>query len=243
MNNPATLGNQKEDLPVNRTLSTWVATFALAACLSTAAPAQTVRYDWTTTPVYRTTVDPFQLTPAQRTNLETVIRSQSTEVEPIFIRERSGLMPILTPQQLIIYDQMVAPRYYYTYSVLRPEDWVAYRQNVVTRLNLTPDQQTRYLQVVNVSDGALTPIVTRYETRYSSVLTPEQWVSYRTGARTWVSSTEQSGSSSSSSSEEYRRVYKETTVQTSVDKPMTATPMAAPQKTTRALNWRNQDLK
>lgn len=235
---------------MNRTLSTWMAAVAIAACLSQAAPAQTVSPSWTTTTEYRTTVTPLHLNTNQSGELETIINTQSGEFGPIFIRERADLVPILTPEQLVIYDEMIAPQYYYSYGLFTPEDWVNYRQRMVTRLNLTPDQQTRFVQVIGRTDTDLRPIVTRYETRYATVLTPEQWVAFRTGATgrfievqsAGASSMESSSASSSVQTEEYRRVYRETTVQTAPQAQPAAAP-AAPVRQTRALNWRNQDLK
>jgi len=236
---------------VNRTVSTWLAAIVIAAGLSQAATAQINSPSWTTTTEYRTTVTPFHLNTTQSGELETIINTQSSEFGPIFIRERADLVNILTPQQLVIYDEMISPQYYYSYGLFTPEDWVNYRQRMVTRLNLTPDQQTRFVQVIGRTDTDLRPIVTRYETRYATVLTPEQWVAFRTGATgrfvsvqsAGASSMESSSASSSVQTEEYRRVYRETTVQTAPERPMPAAAPAAPVKQTRALNWRNQDLK
>lgn len=238
---------------MNRTLSTWLAAVVIAAGLSQAAPAQTINApDWTQSVEYRTTVTPLHLDPAKSGELQTVIRTQSGEFGPIFMRERSDLVNILTPEQLVIYDEMFSPQYYYSYGLFTPEDWVNYRQRMVTRLNLTPQQQTRFIEIVGRTDTDLRPIVTRYETRYATVLTPEQWVAFRTGATGRFVTVQSAGSSESSASsasssvqtEEYRRVYRETTVQTApAERPMPAAAPAAPVKQTRALNWRNQDLK
>ncbi len=235
---------------MNRNLSHWLAAIAIAASLSNAATAQTVTPSWTQSTQYRTTITPLHLNSSQSGELETIINTQSSEIGPVFIRERTELTPILTPEQLTIYDQLISPQYYYSYGLTTPEDWVNYRSRMVTRLNLTPAQQTRYIQVVSRTDSDLRPIVSRYETRYVTVLTPEQWVAYRSGTTSGFmqsssSMTESRAASSSASvqSEEYRRVYRETTVQTSAPAAPAAAHAARPVKQTRAVNWRNQDLK
>lgn len=239
---------------MNRNL---IAGLVLALCLH--VQAQT--YDFTTSTDHRTTVESMRLTPDVQRRLDTEIHAQELEFGPVFVQERTQLWPILTPEQRTIYDQNLSARNYYAIGLMTPEEYRAWRMGFDTRLNLTPDQRSRYTEITSSTSSSLAPISGRYHSRYTAVLSPDQWNTYRTGVtRSYVTSSNAGGEYNSSimtgTSESESMITENRSVETTemVERRQTVetyetTPMAAPapeqptEQVQGVQQWRNQDLK
>ena len=239
---------------MNNQIKHLFASLGLAACLSAAAWAQPTQtyYDYTTGTEYRTSTDGFNWTPDVRTRFTTTIQNQNRDYYPIFTQERADLWPILTPQQQALFDRYQGPSTYYGIGLLNRDQYGMYQTNLARRLNLTPEQMTRYQEVQTRTYSQLEPISTRYSSQYSTYVPASDWSMYQTRVTSpyLMTSTASTTSNQSSAAQEEvveRRRYTETTTTTTVP----TTPVRATVRTQQTSapatqaqpTWRNRDMK
>jgi len=229
---------------IKKQIFTLAAAVALAACLTGAASAQTAGpYDYSTSTEYRSYTKSYNWTPDARTNFDSTVQSQSNDLYPIFWQGRTDLWPIFTPQQRALYDSYQTPNHYYGLGLMNSDQYLQYQTNLAQRLNLTPDQLSRYQTVQNRIWSSVTPVQQSYVTRYSTNVAPGDWENYRTQV-TGPYFANGNGQEQSGSEVMERHIRVETTTTVPVAPMQDGTPLTRTRvQAVPASNWRNQDRK
>lgn len=120
------------------------------------------------------------LNDAERKDLTQARVDETVAMQPVFERQASRLMSVLTPNQRIIFRDIVDRTDMETIVAMNDEDWVGMRAFLSQCLHLTASQEDALKLISNQLIADLAPIRAQYAGRFDTVIaSAEQRVANR----------------------------------------------------------------